>query len=182
MTEPFVTAPSQGVPLAPVQVAVHVSADAPAGSPSSSTAGASRHASPRNPFFIARSFPSAPVRPLPRTTKGRAPPFPKRRASHGCSFPGLTSKRAALSLACLLACCKSLASAVIPVRPPVSIYLIILAGGQRASGRGAKKAWQKNIRLWKKTIDKGAGLCYDYKRRLSGKRRGVEQFGSSSGS
>ena len=32
MTEPFVTAPSQGVPLALVQVAVHVSADAPAGS------------------------------------------------------------------------------------------------------------------------------------------------------
>ena len=73
MIEPFEMVPVRVNMVLPVQSAVHVSAEAPVGSASSSTASASRHASPRNPFFIARSFPSSPVRPFSRTTKGRTP-------------------------------------------------------------------------------------------------------------
>ena len=41
---------------------------------------------------------------------------------------------------------------------------------------------ERNTEKFQKLIDKAPVVLYDKYRRVSGKRRGVEQFGSSSGS
>ena len=85
--------------------------------------------------------PSFPRRPYQRTQKGRA-----LLSSKAACAPGLFFSRAYLKtgrpipclLACLLACCKNLASAVIPVKPPVPVYRMVLP----QSGRQVKGIWR----------------------------------------